>query len=244
MSPGLRLLAILLMFPAAAAAEPPVGQPDVRVGDQWTFQQQDGFTQALQGVLTRRVVAVSATEITAVTQVEGRPGETVGYFSRDWNVVDNGAAKIDPSNLTLRMPMKTGDTWHGQYHVRTLSNGNTMVCEISAKVALRETVKVPAGSFDALRIDGQSECRGANPNATPITLTTTNWYAPAAKNIVKTVFSTMFEGRERTRQVVEMRNYFLTDRREPAPTTPDDAPSARTPVTPSTMPAVPPAKGI
>jgi hypothetical protein len=240
------LLAIFLAFPGGLRAESPATLPDVHVGDRWTFQQRDGLTDDVQAEFTRRVVTVSPAEITAVQQQKGRPGQSVLYFTREWNLEDNGVIKYDPSPLVLHFPMKSGDTWQGQYKSRTLANGFTLVCQSVSKVAAHETIKVLAGSYDTLRIDARQECRGADPNAAAVQFATSNWYAPAVKAIVKTVSSGMFEGRERNRTVTEMLNYSLADRAEPAPVPapPGQSPPAPTPATPSSVTPASPEKGI
>jgi hypothetical protein len=229
-----RVGGILLALSVAARAEQPVGPPDVRIGDRWTFQQRDGLTDDLQGEFVRRVVAVSPAEITAVMQVKGRAGQVIHYFSHDWNIIDNGVTKFDPSAVVLRFPLKIGDVWRGQYKTRTLANGFTTACRVSAKVAARETVKVPAGGFDALRVDGVVECHGVDGNAMSIQTASSNWYAPAVKAIVKTVYSGMYEGRERNRTVTEMLAYTLADTAEPAPGQPPaGTPSGQSSAAPS-----------
>jgi hypothetical protein len=244
-------LIVLLALPAAVRAEQPVGTPDVHVGDRWTFQQRDGLTDDVQGEFTRRVVTVSSTEITAVQQVKGRPGQTVSYFSREWNLEDNGTTKFDPPAMVLHLPMKTGDAWQNQYKARTLANGFTMSCHVSSKVVARDTVAVPAGSFDALRIESRSECQNASGNSPSVLFANSNWYAPSAKAIVKTIASSIFEGRERSKTVTEMLNFSLADRAEPAPgqvppgqVPPGLAPSGKGPAIPSASPSAVPEKGI
>jgi hypothetical protein len=211
------VLTVLLALPLTVRAQQPAVQPDVHVGDRWTFQQRDGLTDDLQAEFTRRVVTVSPAEITVVTQVKGRAGQTVNYFTRDWNLIDNGTTKYDPPIMTLHLPMKPGDTWQGPAKSRALSNGFTMNCHLSAKVATRETVKVLAGSFETLRVDSRLECRGADANAAAVQVAASNWYSPAVKAIVKTVSSSTFEGRERSRAVTEMLTYSLADRADPGP---------------------------
>jgi hypothetical protein len=242
-------LILLFGLPMGAQAEQPAGVPDVHVGDRWTFQERNGLTDDVQGEFTRRVVTVTPTEITAVQQIKGHTGQTVGYFSRDWNVEDNGRVRFDPPPMTMHFPMKNGDTWQEQYKARTLANGFTVACHVSSKVVVREPVKVLAGDFDALRIEGRTECRGADGSGLPILFANSNWYAPSVKAIVKTVTSQIFEGRERNKTVIEMLNYSLADRAEPAPGEPSvgHSPAKQVPATPATPSSAPPAlpeKGI
>jgi hypothetical protein len=241
-----RVVLLLLAMPAVVRADQPAGPPDVHVGDRWTFQQRDGLTDDLQGEFTRRVVTVSPTEITVVQQIKGRTGQMVNYFSRDWNLEDNGATKYEPSTMSLHMPMKIGDAWQGQYKSRALANGFTSVCHVSAKVVAHETIKVLAGTFDTLKVDGHLECRGAAAGADPVLIANSNWYAPAAKGIVKTTSSVMFEGRERSRSVTEMLSFSLADRAEPAPgeIPRGQAPSGQGSTAPSATPSAAPEHGI
>ncbi|MDX1375784.1 MAG: hypothetical protein R3357_09500, partial [Burkholderiales bacterium] len=59
-------------------------------------------------------------------------------------------------------------------------------CRARAKLAGKERIRVPAGEFDALRIEAEIDyCGEAIMGMVPPVLEMTYWYAPAAKRIVK-----------------------------------------------------------
>jgi hypothetical protein len=232
-----RIFALSIVFSIAltsADAQQSAPQPDIHVGDRWTFRQKDGFTDDSQGEFTRRVVSVSQTEIAAVIQTKGRPGETVQYFARDWNLLDNGVVRFEPNLLTWRFPMKIGDVWRGQYKLRTIATGNTITCTSVGKVLARETVTVPAGNFEAFKIENRRECANATLQGPSTLIVNTDWYAPSVRSTVKAINSSFLEGRERSRNVVEMTGDFLADSAEPAnpDPTPGIAPVEKKPARP------------
>jgi hypothetical protein len=86
----------------------------------------------------------------------------------------------------VKFPLAIGEKWDTRYdwlngsYFGTISKG--------CKVAAFETVKVPAGKFEAFRIEvfgwNKDKSRVGSVNG-DLKLTETYWYAPAVKRIIK-----------------------------------------------------------
>lgn len=121
-------------------------------------------------------------------------GEYLSYISTaNGNLVrivtksGDKAVQFSPTAQTLSFPLTTGKSWTGTYGGYTADDGSTWDSEVSCQVKAFETVKVAAGSMEAFRIEctdnwASGPFRGRS--------TSTNWYAPKAKTVVKAVNST------------------------------------------------------
>jgi hypothetical protein len=96
---------------------------------------------------------------------------------------DGNGTTYEPSNGYLSFPMTVGKSWDF-HHVRRFTSG-TLDVSGHAKVVAFERVQVPAGSFDAYKI----ESRGTNAKQLErlysAPFTATYWYAPNVKKIIK-----------------------------------------------------------
>lgn len=162
--------------PAERSADAP---PRLQVGDSWQYT---SHSQVVEGVSDDGVtlkMTMSGTVSTTRTSREGNP------LSTD-TVTGVGTVKAiySPAMPVLRFPLKAGKTWRESYRMTTsFIFDSTTESEYDARVVGWEVVKVPAGTFDALRIEWQDRSSGSIGNREGI-----YWYAPAAKAMVKTVF--------------------------------------------------------
>jgi len=151
---------------------------------------------------------LSDTEIVVQYQENGRPNRTLHFFNREWNLLDNGSTKYDPFFPEHRFPVDVGVVWAQDY--RSSQAGGTFTSDFSrAKVVAFEKVTVPAGTFDAYRIERTIESRNADATADSHKRAIRAWYAPAAKRIVRSECTTVANGRERGKVVGELVEYFL-----------------------------------
>ena len=108
-------------------------RPEVHIGDRWTYRQVDGFTSEVTADFSRRVIAVSDTEITALQEVKGTTNRKPMYFDRNWNLIDDGNANYTPSLDLVDFPLHQGDTWKHQYQGTILTSGRSVVCTVAGK---------------------------------------------------------------------------------------------------------------
>jgi len=162
---------------ACATTEPPVSGPAVerpnhRVGDTWVYKRARGDEYSV------RVVEVGSSGY--VTQSTTHPG---AKFYRDIHgtitKIEGALAEGSPKNLVgwkwLDFPMSPGKKF--RYRVE----GATAPFSMEAKVLKWEKISVPAGAFEALRIDAcyfneASRWYGCGQEW---------WYAPEVRGFIK-----------------------------------------------------------
>ena len=115
-----------------------------RVGDRYRYRRLDPYSEAEQSTYTIEVTQVSDSE---VTFSDGRVLDMHGFPRR----------QPDGRRITfLRAPstdVAPGGRWRAEFLV-TMPNGEEIRAEMDGSVLGRERITVPAGTFDALRIEG------------------------------------------------------------------------------------------
>ncbi len=184
---SLAALALLLAAPAALAQ--PVARPDVRVGDQWQFAVYDSVPTRVPS-RSWIVTAVSPAGIEATEN-----GEPL-RLTPDLNVLDSPRSSETNPGL-LRFPLEVGQRWSYKSNWTFKAKGSTGAIAMAVEVQARERVTVPAGTFDAFRLHARGKLGGTSPiNSTyDAGTTTTYWYAPSARAIVKSVHHNPYLGR-------------------------------------------------
>jgi hypothetical protein len=205
---GIAAAAVFLCVAEAAGAPSPA--PDVHVGDNWKFRTLDGFTNEIQFEATQRVVEINDREIVIELHNLSKDKTALHYFTREWNVVDTGDGKYDPYYPEFKFPLAAGVTWSEKY---TWISGTGVASSgyVAAKVSAQEKVTVPAGTFDAYRIDRDQEVRDNNETAMVTKTHMTTWYSPAARRFVRREWTVTRDGRVRSKAAMELVEYTLAE---------------------------------
>lgn len=176
--------------PGSARPQPAVNvggrveRPDIRVGDFWRYQVTDKLTNLTQAV-SMEVTTVTGDRIQTQSS---RPGTaaTVEIWDRDWNQFKQGETEYTPFYPGLQFPLEKGKQWSGKAQYR-ISSG-LLHHQVTSQVAGWERVTVPAGTFDAVRIEvrgnfTESQSLAYYPQQGSIS--NVIWYAPAVGQIIK-----------------------------------------------------------
>lgn len=174
-----RRVASAAVLALAVLAGPALAQkadrPSVKVGDQWRFETRLGPV----GVKSSDIVWV----ITSVTpsRIEGTENAGALVLTPELNNVESPRRKDSDLRL-LNFPLAVGKQWKftDDYELtveQVPGRGN-----FSAKVVGYGKVRVPAGEFDAFKLEAKGKwvTGGTTGEAS-----WTYWYAPAARAIVK-----------------------------------------------------------
>lgn len=183
----------------AACAPMPVGMPlsstqaadapSVAVGDSWTYRVRDGFTGIERRTERYRVERVGGGNITVARDDNG-VAETQVYDGQ-WNWLKRPATNLQsfdysPAYQAFDFPLAPGKTWHERLTATDPTDGRRFPVRIDAKAVGWERVKVPAGEFDAIKIQRyvyldyfELGVRGASQ------ILEYEWYAPAVKQSVR-----------------------------------------------------------
>lgn len=194
----IRLLAIALLLGGCAARlsqTPPPGMPatvpapEVKVGDTWTYRVQDGFSGLPRGEQRHEVIAVGPGQIRVAGAVERGDGNQI--YDREWSWLRRPATNLQtfeysPAYRAFDFPLAPGKRWRSRVTATDPADGRRFPVWIDGAVLGWERVKVPAGEFDALKIERyvyieywEYAVRGRS------IIYESEWYAPAVKQSVR-----------------------------------------------------------
>jgi len=152
--------------------------PTVKVGDRWRVEQTDRRTAAKESELDRRVTVVTE------SRIEGLENGDKFVWTSELNSLESPTTSISGDAKTLSFPLEVGKKWEYKFNWVNKLNPNKGRQQISAHVVAYEKVKVPAGEFDAFKIEYAGFWNNDANNRSG-RLKNTGWYAPAARSFVK-----------------------------------------------------------
>ena len=158
----LRTMGFAIAFGFASAVSgndeaAPVQQPQVKVGDRWTYRYTD-YPTNLPRISTSemRVTSVEPDVILIVhTHRNGR--ETDSQWTPEWSAIASSRGRLyDPPQRLLQFPLKVGATYAYAYGIAA-TRGSSMRTrsEGAATVTGWEDIVVPAGRFRALKVEAK-----------------------------------------------------------------------------------------
>jgi hypothetical protein len=182
-----RATSVLLLLSACAHAEEAV-RPRISVGDSWQFV----VYYTVPSTTPNRTWTIQAVGPDRLVGTEN--GEPLTLTS-ELNVVDSPRHRESNPRM-LSFPLQVGKRW--QYKSDWLFKPKSSRGTVSMEVAVlaHEAVEVAAGRFEAFRLEATGELGGSSPSNTFYAgqTTTTYWYAPAAKAVVKSVHHNPYLG--------------------------------------------------
>jgi hypothetical protein len=190
------LIAIAQSVPVNAQS---VEAPQIKPGDTWTFMTKDRV-----GAPNERKTSLLISEKVG-NNFEGtnHAGEKV-VMSSNLVTIQAGRATREDVPSRLNFPIEPGKKWKASYNwVNPQGAKGNNQDEIS--VVGIEKIKVAAGEFEAYKLVSKGYWNNTSTSNRG-SQTTTFWYAPAAKNLVKLEYNDGFNN-----TVTELSEYKLTD---------------------------------
>lgn len=187
-SPGLvarRLAVIAFATLASLSNTPAISQtaerPDVKVGDRWQFAV---YYTVASTTPSRNWLITSVSE----TSIEGTEDGGPLTLTRELNVIESPRQRESNPRL-LSFPLTIGKRWHYESDWLFKPKGSNGHVAVGVSVIAYESVKVPAGKFDAFKLTSKEKLSGTSPIGSRYDGETsrTYWYAPAARAIVKSI---------------------------------------------------------
>lgn len=177
--------ALLLALPAQAQI---ADRPRAAVGDRWQFV----VFHAVPSRTPNRTWVVTATGPGRVFGTEN--GEPL-TLTDELNVVDS-PRQSESNPKSLSFPLEVGKRWRydSEWLFKPKSSRGTIAVDVS--VVGYESVDVPAGRFEAFKLVAIGELGGTSPINSVYAgrTTTTYWYSPAARAIVRSVHHNPYLG--------------------------------------------------
>jgi hypothetical protein len=192
----MRAHATELRFPRTKSSKTtaPVGQPDISLGDSWTYAERRGDGNALKSTWSNDVVAIddSRVEILSldVTSDTSR-GDYTAWYDGQWNLVSESrpsggrTISFEPALVSLPFPLEPGKSWRQVVTVNDSATGKSITWNVYGEMQGWERVKVTAGEFDAIKIVKRIELGHAGLPGSETRRSEVDWYAPVAKSIVR-----------------------------------------------------------
>lgn len=173
----------------AVPANEQIQKPALQAGENWTYrrvnlwknEEDERFRQDILGGVGDHLTVLW----TITSSADERRRGSVTYEYLDGATLSFFDPKAEGRHVPLLFPLYPGKRWQFQYKYNPAAGGSLKV-EQSAVVAGWEDVRVPAGTFRALKIvhagrysatDGGNRWNGE--------IHETYWYAPEAKRVVR-----------------------------------------------------------
>jgi hypothetical protein len=168
--------------PAAPARSAPVPAPRWDVGDSWTYAWDSPRGKGTFTWVVERVETIDGTDYHVVSGGSSSSAHLLYYRTADlaylMDVADGDVeVRVTPPQILYAWPLAPGATWEQAFTVERPKNRTTEEIRRTCKVEGEETVAVPAGSFETLRVT----CRNVRTGR----VDTERWYAPQVRHVVR-----------------------------------------------------------
>ncbi len=164
----------------------PIDRPQPRLGDQWQFSTRivGGAAPLVLDHMVREL-RPDGGFVVGVRKAGTAEPWLVQEFDADFNrvareLLPGDSMRYRPAFPLFRFPLRPGLRWTLDVEQRQDSEPGHRFVHVDARVVGPETVEVPAGRFDAWRIE-------ARHRAGDVGIDTVYWYAPRAKRSVRGV---------------------------------------------------------
>lgn len=171
---------------------PPAPAPEFRAGDQWVYRVTTGFAQPLVYDETWTVTAASpqGTDLRVVAKGGWLDTERREVWPAPGLVSQGALFEVETRRFATpleryRYPLTVGERWNQNVVNYNEQLGRDGPINRYVRVLGYETVTVPAGTFEALRLEVLMRLDDGELWRWPTDCLYTVWYAPAVKGVVK-----------------------------------------------------------
>jgi hypothetical protein len=168
--------------------------PDIQVGDSWTYDSIDGYKNVREFTIESRAAEVGADRIVFEWKRTDERASGSWIVNRDLDWIErrstSGSNVADPFYPSLSFPLSVGKKWSQKVKfVARYEQEKTVEADLEGRVIGWEKVTVPAGTFDALKIEVSGPYKGYSGNFNwKGLMRDVIWYAPEVKRPVRTQY--------------------------------------------------------
>jgi hypothetical protein len=187
----LRKAAAAAFFIAATPAQPQsdVPRPQVKAGDTWVYRRTDRL-QDHQAILKLQVTFANDKVIHVVQTNQAGDKENDATATAEWNTVASARdGAFTPDTGLLHFPLRPGNRWSSSYTVKFPRQDYDARHERTVTVVGWEGVRVPAGTFRALKVVSEGTVQRSD-RPRPGEVTEIVWYVPEVRRFVKWTYQT------------------------------------------------------
>lgn len=177
---------LLQTAPAGVPAE--VSAPPIRAGDAWRYTAYDGYTHLPRGQFDYRVESVQDDMVKVERTHEGRASTEL--YTRNWAwrerpLTNLSDLRYQPAIPALPFPLHAGKTWRSDIQATDPATGRIYHVRVDGRVLGWERVRVPAGEFDALKVERRIYAGNFDFFKTEERIHEYDWYAPQVGAVVR-----------------------------------------------------------
>jgi len=191
--------------------------PAVKIGDSWTYDNVDAWKNVKEFTSVTVVTALTDADIRTEAKRTDNGEITTTVLGRDFNRLsrETGGRKgiWDPYYPIYSFPLEVGKSWEKEVTYTRNYDSFKVVMKAKGQVVGWEKVSVPAGTFNALKIEVSGPFNGFNPAPGGGRWSgqqfLTVWYVPEVRNSVKAIYEDRNEYRSVTKVSVELVEYKL-----------------------------------
>jgi uncharacterized protein YecT (DUF1311 family) len=158
--------------------------PVLKVGDRWKYEVIESKTGIRKDSIDQRITSVSDSKIEG-TENDGKLVMTPGL-----NVLESSTIRtISGEGDLLSFPLEVGKKWDVKANFKVKKGNIDMNSQLHAIVVAQERIKVPAGEFDAFKIEYNGNWRVELEGVARTIkdrMKVTIWFAPDVRNLVRT----------------------------------------------------------
>lgn len=185
------LLSACASPPAYVPKDAPASLPaaQVKLGDYWEYAVRDGYTGIPRGIYRYEVVRSDSSGVAVQVTHEGLLFDTLvyapGWNGRELPLPNTQRFRYEPALTAYAYPLAPGKTWREVVRATDVATGATYNTHLYGKVVGWERISVPAGVFDALRIQREVFAGNSSGRRTQEEIRETEWYVPSVGRSVR-----------------------------------------------------------
>lgn len=174
---------------AGIGPRPPAPAPQLRVGDRWRYERINRYNGERLGETTMRVVATAPQLRIAVGGAGVGPEGSEEVYAEPWRILQEPAYDLvqvfetPQPLLPSRLEAGAAERYAGRYRIAGADEWFYWTAWVSA--ARWEEISVPAGRFEALRVERRIAFTHSDMWRMQSERNETLWYAPAANRWVQ-----------------------------------------------------------
>jgi hypothetical protein len=134
-------------------------------------------------------VGSDASGVTVQVTHEGLLVDTLlyapGWNGREMPLPNTQRFRYEPTFEAYAYPLDPGKTWRAVVRATDVVTGRTYNTHVYGKVVGWERISVPAGQFDALRIQREVFAGNSDARRTQEEIRETDWYVPSVRRSVR-----------------------------------------------------------
>ncbi len=199
----MKIIALLCLGAAALSslAAENVPLPQVQAGDEWVYNELDGYNKRLRAV--RRYEVAAKDEAGIRVRVTAGESDSDAAYTAEWNPLIAATAygvafKYSPAYPAYMFPLEVGKTWRIETTAIDPASGRKIPLKIHAKVVGRERIRVAAGEFDTLKIVREVYAADSEWWRSATRIRETEWYSPKVQRAVRQRWGSEYYDETRT----------------------------------------------